>query len=48
MKATTKIQAERIAAVGAAKMSADKYTIKGSTLKSLRGVQFTVVNNETA
>ncbi len=47
MKATTKIQAERIARAGAAKMMAEKYTIKNSAFKALYGKQFTIINNES-
>ncbi len=48
MKATTKIQATRIAEAGARKMTADKYTIKPSAIKALAATMFTVVNLETS
>lgn len=44
MKATSKIQATRIAEAGARKMTADKYAIKPSAIKSLAATMFTVVN----
>ncbi len=47
MKATTKMQAERIAQAGAAKMSAEKYTIKNSAFAALYGRQFMVINRES-
>jgi predicted nucleic acid-binding Zn finger protein len=47
MKATTKIQATRIAEAGAHKMTADKYAIKPSTITALAATMFTVVNLET-
>ena len=47
MKATTKTQAERIAKAGAKKMNAETHTIKGSSIKSLIGKQFTITNNES-
>ena len=47
MKAATKIQAERIAKSGAAKMNALTHAVKDSSLKALRGKQFTITNNKT-
>lgn len=47
MKATTKIQAERIAEAGFNKMTAEKYQTKGSSIKALIGKQYTIVNKES-
>ncbi len=47
MKAATLTQATKIAQAGARKMTADKYTLKPSSFKSLIGKQFRVVNLET-
>ena len=44
MKATTKIQAERIAKAGAAKITAETHEIKPSPFKRLIGEQFTYIN----
>ncbi len=48
MKATTKIQAERVAKAGAAKMNALTHTMKDCSIKRLRGIQFTIINNDNA
>lgn len=47
MVCADKKQAERVAATGAAKMTAEKYEIKGASLRSLAGKQYRVVNRET-
>ena len=46
MKAATTIQAEKIARAGWLKMTAEKYTVKACTIKSLIGKQFTIINHE--
>ena len=47
MTATTQTQASRIAQAGARKMTADKYTVKNTTIAALYGKSFTVINHET-
>jgi len=47
MTATTQTQASRIAQAGARKMTADKYTLKNTTIAALYGTSFIVIKHET-
>ena len=47
MKCSSKVQATKIAEAGTRKMTAEKYSVKASGFRSLRGVSWTIVNRES-